>query len=221
VNFIETKICSWCNIEKPLTEFYFQKKHSKKRGDWIYYHPECKQCTKDQFGIWRKENPEKRAAQQHKYDVKPTTRKLRAKNDAIYRKQGKRREWQRNNPEKLKEYRENRYHKKHDISSTEWAECKAVFNYRCAYCGMTFEEHKKRFNQNLHQEHIIHNGENDLSNCVPSCKICNSEKGTFTLEEWYNKDNPKFKPERLDLINFWREGLFLDFLDDIKELKNK
>jgi hypothetical protein len=212
-------VCNRCGIDKELIKFYSQKKYSKKRGDWIYYHPECKECTKEKFGIWRKENPEKRQAQQHKYDIKPATRKLRAKNDVVYRKQGKRKAWWRNNPEKLRGYRESRHYKKHDVSNAEWTECKTFFNFRCAYCGTTLEKHKKQFNQDFHKEHINHDGDNDLSNCVPSCKICNSEKGTFTLEEWYNKNNPKFRSERLDLINFWKEGLFIDFLDEIKELE--
>lgn len=62
----ESKVCSWCNVEKLLTEFYSKKTKNKTRGEFIYYNPECKECTKENASKWAKENPEKMAAYRKK-----------------------------------------------------------------------------------------------------------------------------------------------------------
>lgn len=46
-------------------------------------------------------------------------------------------------------------------------------------------------------------GANDLSNCVPACNSCNSQKWTFTLDQWYTTINPDFTLERLKKIKQW------------------
>ncbi|KMY49649.1 hypothetical protein [Peribacillus loiseleuriae] len=72
---MEEKYCNDPNCEQvnpqPLSNFYSQKKYSKKRGDWIYYNPEYKECTgrrarrhridnlehvKHVKGVWHKKN---------------------------------------------------------------------------------------------------------------------------------------------------------------------
>lgn len=96
-----------------------------------------------------------------------------------------------------------RYNKTHDISNEQWEDCLKYFNYLCAYCGIAQEEAKSLYNNNLHKEHVDHEGENDLSNCVPSCKQCNSEKRQFALEEWYNDNNSKYsKDKHLKLLKW-------------------
>jgi hypothetical protein len=54
----------------------------------------------------------------------------------------------------------------------------------------------------FHKEHVNHEGSNDLSNCVPSCKLCNTSKHVQELEEWY-KRQPYFSEERLQKIYKW------------------
>lgn len=122
---------------------------------------------------------------------------------------GKAREWQRNNKDKVREYNRNReQNKKHTIDKNEWAACKNYFNDCCAYCELPQKEHFKYWkgeykNIDLHREHVIHDGSNDLSNCVPACQSCNSSKSTYRLEEWYCEGNESFEQERLDKINKW------------------
>ena len=117
--------------------------------------------------------------------------------------------YQKNNPDKMREYRIKREsHKKHEINNLEWMACKEYFDDSCAYCGLPSEKHYVNYKgnikiQNLQKEHVYNNGANDLSNCVPSCKSCNDKKWTYDIEEWYNESNLIFNQERLDKINQW------------------
>lgn len=100
------------------------------------------------------------------------------------------------------------YHKMHTLTKNEWENCKKYFNYRCAYCGLPIEEHyvaykgKLRWND-FHKEHAINDGNDDLSNCLPSCRMCNSEKHTDDFDIWYNESNPKYDQERFNKIIQW------------------
>lgn len=94
-------------------------------------------------------------------------------------------------------------HKTHEITNEEWLLCKEYFNNSCAYCGISYENHKKIYNQDLHKEHVNHVGSNKLDNCVPSCKICNSSKKDKEFLSWYNEDNVVFTKERIDKIHNW------------------
>ncbi len=109
-------------------------------------------------------------------------------------------------------------HKKHEITKNEWELCKEYFVYKCAYCGLPIEEHYNQYKGEIrltdfHKEHVNHDGSNDLSNCIPSCKNCNSEKHTSTLEEWYNKENENFTEERLEKILNWLNNDYIKYLD--------
>jgi hypothetical protein len=203
VKFIETKVCSWCNKEKPLSEFYSQKKHSKKRGDWIYYHPECKSCTSKRAREYNLAHYDIYSKKQTKLFNTEKGKKLNRKSSKKWAADGKYKKWQQNNPEKLRIYQQNRRHKKHDIIEEEWLSCKKYFGNTCAYCGMTLEEHYNIIGTDFHQEHVDHFGSNDLSNCVPSCKNCNSQKWEFKFEEWYSENNPNFTQERTNKILQW------------------
>ncbi len=93
--------------------------------------------------------------------------------------------------------------KTHDISEQEWISCKDYFNYECAYCSMSEEEHKILHNQQLHKEHAVDEGANDLSNCIPACKICNSTKNNRDFDEWYTKSNSIYSEDRFNKIIKW------------------
>lgn len=155
----------------------------------------------------------------YKYDNNPEERKRRKDNQK--RRENKAqllREWQRNNPEKIKLYRIRREsHKKHEITIDEWENCKNYFNYRCAYCGITVEEHFVTYGGKLkhtdfHKDHVDHNGANDLSNCVPSCKSCNGSKHTASLEEWY-LSNINYKEERYEKVINWLTHDYKDYIN--------
>jgi hypothetical protein len=210
---IKTKICRICDEEKELDQFYTQKKHSKTKGDWIYYNPECKECTikrsrkrqldnHQEYLAYTNENNKKYFSIEENI-IKRREFSKRTREKGIYKK------WQQNNPEKIKEYsKDKELHRTHKINKNEWENCKNYFNYRCAYCGLPIEQHFIMFKGELilgdfHKEHANHGGNNDLSNCVPSCKSCNAQKNVFPLFEWYSSDNNNFDSERFDKILKW------------------
>lgn len=75
--------------------------------------------------------------------------------------------------------------KKHVISESECLSCKEYFNFKCAYCGISEEEVIKLYSNQLHKDYADHEGANDLSNCIPACKSCNSSKHDSELNKWY------------------------------------
>lgn len=96
--------------------------------------------------------------------------------------------------------------KSHDITDVEWEKCLGHFNYSCAYCGITQEDAIKTYSNRLHREHVDCNGADDLSNCAPACKSCNSRKHTFELSEWYDSDNLTYTKKRYEKIINWLES---------------
>jgi len=152
--------------------------------------------------IWKHNNKNRVAISDKK--IKQTRKRREQTRKAIskHRENGGRKKWEDNNRDKLKQYRE--LHKNHEISKKEWQACLKYFNNSCAYCGMSNEDHKKKYKQQLHKEHVDDNGSNKLDNCVPSCKLCNSSKKGFILEEWYYKnDFSNHTKDRLDKIYKW------------------
>lgn len=88
--------------------------------------------------------------------------------------------------QRMKEHNEyRRMHKFHEITEEEWIDCKDFFDNSCAYCGLSEAENIKLYGQQLHKEHFDHDGSNGIDNCIPSCKSCNSSKGTKIFEEWF------------------------------------
>ena len=113
-------------------------------------------------------------------------------------------EYQNREKDKIKSYREKHsLRKKHEISDSEWEACKNYFNNSCAYCGLSEDEHKILYNQRLHKEHAINNGANDLSNCVPACKICNGKKWSMDFDDWYIPSNESYSGVRYIKIINW------------------
>ncbi|MGK4040872.1 HNH endonuclease signature motif containing protein [Heyndrickxia oleronia] len=132
------------------------------------------------------------------------------------RESGYQTEWQRKNKDKIKAYNQKRQHKIHKINKDEWISCKRYFNNSCAYCGMSEEEHRELYKQDLHKDHVEHSGKNDLSNCVPACKSCNTSKHQKKLDEWYIPNNELwcsvFSQERLQKIQNWLESDYLKYI---------
>lgn len=199
-----------CLQWKELNEYYLQQKHSKSKGSYIYCPPYCKECTKKKSTQWQDDNRDKVREYFNDYLKENDkwifyNRKLKKKR----REEGYNQNYYENNKEKFKVYRLNReMHKTHNISQEEWESCKNYFNYRCAYCGLKVEEHwivNKGISMlgDFHKEHVNHSGSNDLSNCVPACKSCNSSKHDFELEQWYESRTDIFSKERLEKIYKW------------------
>lgn len=209
---MESKKCSVCEEKKSLNEFYSQDKKRKNGEKYIYYNPECKECTKKRSTKWIKNNPERYQEIRQLTEEKPRTKLLKRKMNERLIKEGKRKKWQQENKEKISEYNNQRkQHKTHDINENEWENCKNYFNYRCAYCDLPIEDHYINFKGKIqlgdfHKEHVDHAGNNDLSNCIPSCKSCNCMKHEFSLEGWYREDNElcdSYSFERLQKIYKW------------------
>lgn len=202
----QTKKCSVCKQVKCLGKFYGQNKRRKNGTTYIYYNPECKECTKNRSEKWRKENPKSFRKIVKKRDAKVKARLRKRKYGQRYRDSGKRKKWEDSNKDKIKKYTFLRnVNKKHNISNEEWEKCLRYFDYCCSYCGMTVKDHINKYGQQLHKEHVDHNGSNEIDNCVPACRICNASKRTSPLEEWYKEDNKlcNFSQERLNKIHKW------------------
>lgn len=209
IDEIEHKKCSICENWFPMNKDYFYKNEANSIDG---LHPYCKECTKEKASKWEKSNPEKRKKAKKRYDEKLERRLSRRETSKKFREEGRQRQWYRENKEKLTVYRVKRkMNRKHDISKEEWMKCKEYFNNQCAYCGLPVEEHFVKFkdeliHNDLHKEHVNHKGSNKIDNCVPSCQSCNSSKWTYSIEEWYNNENPNYTKERLDKIYKWLSG---------------
>lgn len=192
------KLCNRCDIWLPCTNEYFYENGNKIDGLFSF----CKKCNIKATIKWEKDNPQKWLAHNFKMNRKPNKMEQRRIHSKKRRENGYFKEMYRDNPEQFKEYNQKyQQNKKHEISNSEWESCKKYFNYTCAYCGMSLAE--RTIGTDFHKEHYNHNGANDLSNCLPSCKICNSSKWEFEFNDWYNQNNLKFSKQRLDKINKW------------------
>jgi 5-methylcytosine-specific restriction endonuclease McrA len=210
-----------CGKEKDLIDFYTQEKYSKVRGNYTYYFPECKECTIERFHDYRENNLEKvkqldREGLKRRYHGRPEVKKRIKDHSNVQREIGDLAEWQRNNPDKLKQYAIK--HGTHSISKKEWKSCKSYFGNKCAYCGLDIEDHYIKFRKEMrlgdfHKEHVNPSGANDLSNCIPICKSCNSSKHHASFNEWYNEDNEKYSAERQDKIIKWVTEGYKEYIE--------
>lgn len=119
---------------------------------------------------------------------------------------------------KIREYSRKRYTKNHRISEEEWYNCKLYFNFRCAYCGKTWEQNFEETGGDLHKEHAVDDGKDNLKNCIPACQSCNSSKREYSLNYWYNPSNPIYTYDRYYAIYLW---LRYDHKKYIKKRKPK
>lgn len=196
------KICSICKDYKFISEFY--KHNTNKDGLFPY----CKKCNIEKVSNWQQKNKKqkyeynkKRREENPEYFKKHRRKHYENNKDRMAKEQ---KSWRRENKDKVREYGLKReQNKTHNISKEEWEKCKVYFNHSCAYCGLSEEDHKMTYGQQLHRDHVVHDGANDLSNCVPACKPCNSSKHTFGINDWYNDNNNNYTTYRMSKINDW------------------
>ena len=209
------KLCNICDQWLPCNEEYFHRNKSNK-SDGLY--PCCKKCNIKKTKQWAKDNKEqhneynRKAFKENRWNIVT----IRREGSIKRRENGKHQEWVKNNPEKIKQYLLN--HRNHDISDQEWIACKEYFDNSCAYCGLPIEENYRIYDGksqkiDFHKEHVDDNGANDLSNCVPACKSCNSSKWAFTLEEWY-REQEYFSEEKFTKIYFWCNEEYKKYIED-------
>lgn len=183
----------------PCTEeFFYHNKANTRDGlnTW------CKECSKIKATKWIKANPDKYKEVVIKTEARPERIKKKRVRANKQLKEGYHKQYQETHLEKFREYSKKRGQKNHKINKKEWKSCLNYFNNQCAYCGMSLDEHKRKYKEQLHKEHVDHLGSNDLSNCIPSCKSCNSHKSEQDMEKWY-KEQEYFTQERLNKINKW------------------
>lgn len=205
--------CTRCNRTLPATEDFFYKQKYTDKNDEVYYKlsQPCKECRKS-YGrnYYSGEDKKKRQklyhakwTRQNRDREAENKRRLRKENPEHYKKYSKK--YQIENIPMFVAYARKRKNenKNFKLTKEELKSCKEYFNYCCAYCGMSEEEHKLIHNQRLHREHVIVGGRNNLTNCVPSCKECNSQKSEYSLNTWYNKSNKKYSRERYVKIYNW------------------
>jgi hypothetical protein len=206
--------CTQCKewLEENYDNFYMKNKMKLELG----FSAECKKCASmrtinnllskpnikefwhEQYVAFKKEN-------EHVYEkYRETHKEERDKYTKEYQKDPK-------NKDKFKIYAKN--HRHHDITKTEEKALLKIFNYQCAYCGMTLEEHKKKFKQKLHNDHVDDKGANDLRNDVPACKSCNSRKHERDMEWWYRRQK-FFSEERFNKIIWWIIEGYKEFIED-------
>lgn len=69
----------------------------------------------------------------------------------------------------------------------------------------------------MHREHIDDLGKNDLSNCVPSCRDCNSNKWKYRFEDWYCEENPIYDKLRHEKIIIWLTNDYKKYIVNIDD----
>ena len=195
------RICIKCNKEKELNNDNF----SKRKRDKFGFDKTCKEC--------------KREYDRKRYQAKKE--ELKSKSKEYYRKNKQKRidyqleyynknkdyysnaekEWRKKNPIQRRIIN-GRNRSKDSNSKTlnkdEWIATINYFDNKCAYCGMTIDEHKERYGQVLNQDHLIplsRGGSYSMNNIVPVCKSCNSKKSNKTFDEWY-KNSDVYNPLR-------------------------
>ena len=213
INGVDHKLCNKHEIlfpeESPwfpaTSEYFYNNKSNGIDGlnTW------CKKCSVIKSGITFQLNRERSYESHRKYQGTPKWKAYSKRNQITSKP--KRTEWRQTHPEKCKEYGQK--HRQHDITEAEWRKELEVFNYECAYCGMTQEESKRIQNQNLHKEHMDNKGYNDLRNAIPACRSCNSGKHEDSLEEWYFEQE-FFNEDRYDKIIWWIEEGYKDYIED-------
>jgi len=191
----------------PSTEEFFYKSNMNKTDG---LNPYCKKCAIEKAMIWKANNPEKYKIADIKRQLVPKRVKYNRDWAKGQKKSGYYSEYIKRPEVKARKYGDN--HRQHDISTKEWNACNDYFkdgdgDQSCAYCGLKLQDHYYTRlgvtkNGNFHKEHVIHDGANDLSNCVPSCKDCNSSKWTFTFEDWY-REQTFFDVVRYNKIILW------------------
>jgi hypothetical protein len=203
---LKFKTCKHCGELKSVDDFYGQNKIKANGEKYIYYPPECKDCNKEKSEQWRKDpkNRETFLESKRKRNKHPDHKKELQRAYERRSKEGYFLEYYQGNKDKFKQYRDFRkQHKEHDITEQEWLDCLSYFNDSCAYCGLSEKDVLITYNQLLHKDHVDHFGSNDITNCVPACKSCNSQKWEFEFNEWYNENNSIFSKRRYNKIIKW------------------
>ena len=146
-------------------------------GSHICY---CKEC----YNAWKRERYKKhrekeinRVVEYNRKNYEDFKKKL-----SEYRKKPEwkeaRKEWESKNKDKVYIYSANKNSKRRasisnseGIKTKDWESKKAMFNYKCAYCGVSSKK--------LQMDHVVplsKGGSHSIDNVVPCCADCNNKK---------------------------------------------
>lgn len=168
------KICCNCGQSLPVTEFY--KSNVNRDGLRSY----CRACSARKVQEWKKKNPDRSKA-----IAKRTNIKRRDKTRAYHKSHRDKinastRRIQRLRPEKYAEYERIRKHRQRgnggSYTNAEWNALCARYDNRCLCCGV-----KTKLTVD-HVIPVIHGGSSSIDNIQPLCALCNSKKGTQTID---------------------------------------
>jgi len=203
----KTKECTICREQIEYINFYF-KEVVNINGEIEYiFNSRCVECDKKQAIIWANANIEKKRASCNKNSKKPNILRYHRELSQKQRDKGMARDWYNKDKERYKGYTiKYESHKHHTISEKDWIKCKEFFEYKCAYCNITEENHKVKYHQQLHKEHAYNEGDNGISNCVPACNSCNNTKKKQDWMDWYTSDNPRYTINRYNKIVEWLDS---------------
>jgi len=230
---METKICSKCKVELPLTIEYFGLAPENKDG----FKYSCKKCMtiyQQQYKNKNKAKLKEYRTNNQKY-ISERTKAYRETRKTIISEYNKKyrenhleyyaehmKQWHKDNKIHAAKYKKehleenriscNKYRAiKHELPYTlttkQWETAKQCFNNKCAYCGKELP---------LTQDHFLalsNGGEYSINNIIPVCLSCNSSKHNSNFFLWY----PKYK-----YYTKKREKMILKYLNyknSIQQLK--
>lgn len=204
-----TKVCSRCRIKKELNTDNFGRHKGRKDG----FDCECKECKKKRDAERYSDERDSILENKKEYYLKNkkaiTERQLNYYYDNQKECKQRERNWRINNPHKRRIISERRRARECNtistLSSDEWLKTKKYFENSCAYCGITEEQHLKKYGELLHHEHFIPlmaGGGYQQDNIIPSCRNCNSSKANNSFYEWYPNSKNYDKNKEIKIIQY-------------------
>lgn len=200
----ETKTCSQCKQEKPITEYqrhagnrdglrgqcrgcrteiqreYISKNHEYWLNYWRSYQDANRERYQSHSRRHYKQNREyyRNYSKANRGKFREYSRRSYYKNKARYLASDRR--WRRNNPTAaraiIERYRARKLGAVGTYTAAEFDALCRQYDSLCACCGM---------GKPLTVDHIVPlscGGSNDISNIQPLCQSCNSSKGTKTID---------------------------------------
>jgi hypothetical protein len=209
---MDTKVCSKCKRELPLTTKYFHRDCTQASG----FKCKCKECAclesrkygkenrdkiRGKEAVYREQNRDKFRAKyrRNREKTKEQKRELNKLRHKVYYQSHKEQykkdqtERRKRNPEINKIQVQRRNAKKRllpaSLTTKQWGTCLEYFYNKCCYCGKE---------DSLTQDHFVpisQGGEYAANNIVPCCKSCNPSKSNKDFFEWYPKQ-PFYSKQR-------------------------
>lgn len=210
---IDGVIHKWCNYKNHWVQMNNDNFYKNDKNSIDGYSTKCIPCDIERAKANAKANPERVKIGWKKQNDNASLERILYKRAQARksRENGFEIIWRKQHPERCNEL--SSQHRIHDITTAEWNACLKEFGYKCAYCGMTLEEHLKEIKQTLHKEHVDHTGYNDLRNAVPACRSCNVSKWQFVMEEWYEQQ-PFYSESKYNFIMWWLTEGYTYYIED-------